>query len=1240
MMGRLMVSGVLLLSTWVGLAGQEVSKFIVVDQFGYLPDSRKVAVLRDPVTGFDAEESFSPGKWYTVVNATTGERVYRAKRTLWKSGQTDGSSGDRASWFEFTGVTGTGTYYILDEELDLRSHEFVIAPDVYNEVLKQAMRTFYYQRVGFPREEPYADAAWTDGASHSGDLQDNNCRSWFARSDPASERDVSGGWYDAGDYNKYTNWTANYVVTFMQTYLEKPDAWGDDYNIPESGNGVPDILDEAMYGIDHLLRMQNPDGGVLSIVGETHGSPPSSATSPSYYGAPSTSAAFNTAGAFAIASRVFREQGLTDYADTLLERAVMAYAWGERFPDSLFYNNSAAHGTSGLGAGQQETDDYGRAMEKLEAACFLYRETGETGYRDHFDNHYRESKLYLYNGWASMYEVRTQNALLYYTTIETATEAVRQDILDTYGNAVINGNDHLRAYTSARDPYLAYAPTYVWGSNGNKSGKGTMHYHLISYGMGDGIEKTARDAAESYIHYLHGVNPLNMVYLSNMYAYGADHGVNEFYHSWFTDGSALWDRVGTSVYGPAPGFLTGGPNPSYDWDGCCPSGCGSSSNNAKCTAESLSPPKGQPDQKSYKDFNTSWPVNSWSVTENSCGYQTRYIHLLSKFVTAGIDCNGETGGTAFIDSCGRCAGGSTGIEPSLEPDRCGEQLLEAKGDTMFIQGRHLYSAAGERVVLRGVNEMFAWSDDRQGELFLPEIARTGANCVRLVWTAEEGDPDTLVSLISRCIEHKMIAMPECHSASGEWDRLDTCIMFWKDPVLLEGIQEQRRWTLLNIGNEVGDGEVTAEQFKTGYMAAIDSLRGWGYTVPLVIDASNWGQDLQVIIDTWEEIREHDPLHNTLFSVHSYWPGTANWDLAVNEAINNGMPVIIGEGPSPTSYPNCTILDYERGLERAGDNQLGWLAWSWGGHPNGHCVPDFDLTDGGRYGQWRTVHGEVIAADHEHSLIRTAERPASFYKDGTVTPAGIYLWPVQSPMTAGDSVLLEVQVTPVNAADGGYDILVEGDTGSVTYDPVTGMLYAVREGIAVVRAVPAGNPGVTFSREVTVSNVDVTSIAIDPVEADMEVGDTLFFSVEVLPENATVKAFRFQVTDTAGAISLDSVRQMVVALKAGIAEISATWVDGDVTGRMEITVSDPVSVQPWFDPGQITLYPNPGNGRLHVECSHPGPVEMEIMDLGGKILFRKKYAGVCTVNTEAFMPGIYMVLHRVQGETYRQKLVIQ
>lgn len=116
-----------------------------------------------------------------------------------------------------------------------------------------------------------------------------------------------------------------------------------------------------------------------------------------------------------------------------------------------------------------------------------------------------------------------------------------------------------------------------------------------------------------------------------MYEFGGDNCVNQFYHTWFFEGTD-WDEYGKSKYGPAPGFVVGGANPRYSKDACCPNNCGGTTNNAKCNAIDVSSTLNQPDQKSYLDFNHSWPLNSWELTENSGGYQTEYIRLLSKFV--------------------------------------------------------------------------------------------------------------------------------------------------------------------------------------------------------------------------------------------------------------------------------------------------------------------------------------------------------------------------------------------------------------------------------------------------------------------------------------------------------------------------------------------------------------------------------------------------------------------------------
>jgi hypothetical protein len=456
--------------------------------------------------------------------------------------------------------------------------------------------------------------------------------------------------------------------------MENPGAWGDDYNIPESGNHIPDILDEAKWGIDHLLRMQNANGSVLSIVGLSHASPPSSATGPSLYGTASTSATLNAAAAYAIAAKVFESRGMQSYAQRLKESAVKAWDWALANPNVLFKNNDAGSGTAGLGAGQQETDDYGRFVAKIRASVFLFDLTHDTIYRDFFDANYNQVHLVQW-GFAFPFEGTNQEALLHYTKIPNATPNVVNSIVDAYKHSMNNSDDNFPAYYTHKDPYRAHIKDYTWGSNSTKALQGLMFMNVLTYNIDASLNADAQDAAEGYIHYLHGTNPLSFVYLSNMYAYGADNGVNEFYHSWFENGSPTWDRVGVSTAGPAPGFVTGGPNPSYNVDGCCATNSCGGNNNSLCNSETVIPPKGQPAQKSYKDFNTSWPLNSWSVTENSNGYQLNYIRLLSWSVMGNRDCSGTADGTASFDVCNQCTGGNTGQSPKTNSAECVDETV-------------------------------------------------------------------------------------------------------------------------------------------------------------------------------------------------------------------------------------------------------------------------------------------------------------------------------------------------------------------------------------------------------------------------------------------------------------------------------------------------------------------------------------------------------------------------------------
>ncbi|MBC7391011.1 MAG: glycoside hydrolase family 9 protein, partial [Opitutaceae bacterium] len=612
-----------LLISGINSFAQSVSKYIVVDQFGYRPAAKKIAVLRDPVMGNDAGESFSPGNSYSLVNSVTSAKVFTAAPSIWQNGKTDSIAGDKVWWFDFSSVTTPGSYYILDVQKNLRSYTFEIKEDVYNLVLKQALRYFFYQRAGFAKKQPFAEAGWVDGASHLGPLQDKNCRYYQTPNLASSERDLRGGWYDAGDLNKYTNWNGGYVLSLLRAYEDNAAIWTDDYNIPESNNGIADILDEAKWGMDYMIRLQNTDGSVISLVGLSSSSPPSKATGPSLYGNVTTSSALRAAATYAYGAKIYRKAGLACYADTLQKAALKSWNWAEANPKIVWQNSN-----TGVGVGNPEMDDYGRLMYKLEAAEMLFALTGDTKYRTFFDNNYTQCHMVQWY-YVFPYEHEYQEILLYYTTLPNATANVVSTIKDRYLTG-INGANNFGAYDSKKCGYMSQLDSYVWGSNNIKSMQGLIFYEAVKYNILPARNADAMTAAEGYIHYIHGLNPLRLCYLTNMSKYGAENSVTSIWHSWFSFDSPTWKKVGSSTYGPAPGFLAGGANSQYNVNSCCPNSC--SGNNQKCTDPTALSAVGQPPMKSYADINDAWPLDSWSLSENSNGYQVSYLRLLSKFV--------------------------------------------------------------------------------------------------------------------------------------------------------------------------------------------------------------------------------------------------------------------------------------------------------------------------------------------------------------------------------------------------------------------------------------------------------------------------------------------------------------------------------------------------------------------------------------------------------------------------------
>jgi len=502
---------------------QELTDNIVVDQFGYREQARKIAVIRVPQIGPDAPSIYNPGTQFQVINSVNGNVVHTGAPVSFRGGETDAASGDRIWHFDFSAVTSPGRYYVLDVTNNVRSFPFDIANGVYDDVLRAAVKYFYYQRAGVAKLAQYAGEDWADGMQFE---QDRQTRDWFNRNDRSRDRDLSGAWYDAGDYNKYTKWTSDYISEMLLMYEENPAAFSDDYGIPESGNGVPDILDEVVWGLNWLLRMQNDDGSMLSVqglaggYGDGTGSPPSRVTAVSYYGPPNATATFGAVRAFAIASRVFGDHGAVNYAERLKTAAVKAWEWGIANPDSMFSNNTASNGSAGLAAGNQEIIDNehttGRVENMVTAAWFLYELTEDPSLLQIVEDNLKRFPLFAW--WQFMDQYRHSSHMLYmrYINDPRGSQALKNEIRSMLIAAFTRNDDFNSPNGYASDGYRAFMKAYPWGSNRDKG-----HYGLTFYKWHSMVDQTVdanefRERAEGYLHYIHGVNPFNMVYLTNM----------------------------------------------------------------------------------------------------------------------------------------------------------------------------------------------------------------------------------------------------------------------------------------------------------------------------------------------------------------------------------------------------------------------------------------------------------------------------------------------------------------------------------------------------------------------------------------------------------------------------------------------------------------------------------------------------------------------------------------------------
>ncbi len=303
-----------------------------------------------------------------------------------------------------------------------------------------------------------------------------------------------------------------------------------------------------------------------------------------------------------------------------------------------------------------------------------------------------------------------------------------------------------------------------------------------------------------------------------------------------------------------------------------------------------------------------------------------------------------------------------------------------------VVGRFLYDKAGEKTVLVGVNKMNIWTDI-SGTSF-PEIAKTGSNVVRIVWTTS-GTDTQLDKVIYNCRANHMIPMVELHDATGEWSKLSTCVDYWVKPETVAVIQRHQEYLLVNIANECGQTVADAD-FRSGYETAIKRMRAAGIHVPIIIDAPSYGQNINSLQANGPYLISVDPDQNLLFSVHMWWPyawGHTDQEVIdeINESVQMGLPLIVGEFGGMWDETESGKIPYQTIIKQCTLNQVGWLAWEWG--PGNNPQTFLDMTTDSTYA---TLNGWGldVAVTNQYSIKNTAVRPASIQNPPPATPTPV------------------------------------------------------------------------------------------------------------------------------------------------------------------------------------------------------------------------------------------------------------
>jgi len=509
---------------------QNGSDRIQLNQVGFIPNSKKIAVITGKTTS-------------TKFFVTAHDKIYFTGNLSEERQSKNSSTITRIA--DFSSFKTEGIYSISIPEVG-NSFQFRIGKDVFNDVSKAVIKAFYFMRSDMPLEKKYA-GQW---ARNGGHLDTKVLIHPSAASELRSTGTIISspkGWYDAGDYNKYIVNSGITMATLFSAYEDFPQYFKNfKTDIPESGDAVPDILNEVLYNLRWMFTMQDPgDGGVyhkLTNAAFDGMVAPGLTKDPRYVVQKSTAATLDFVAVMAQASRIFAsyKKQLPHLSDSCLQAALKAWTWSEKNP-AVLYSQRMINEKFDPDISTGEYGDRSLNDEWFWSASELFVTTKDQKYFSLVTERMRDRAGL--PGWNNV------TMLGYYTCIRMEkklkeTSGMMQMMKDTI---IRMANVYLsNQTTNAFATVMGGNPReFVWGSSAVAANQGIL---LINAYM---FTKDIKylDGALSNLDYLLGRNATNYCFVTGI---GSKPPMHPHHRP----------SVSDNVDDPIPGMLVGGPNPA------------------------------------------------------------------------------------------------------------------------------------------------------------------------------------------------------------------------------------------------------------------------------------------------------------------------------------------------------------------------------------------------------------------------------------------------------------------------------------------------------------------------------------------------------------------------------------------------------------------------------------------------------------------------------------------------------